>query len=475
MEIGLIVGRLLLVITFGVAGVAKLADRAGSRKSMIDFGVPKALAGLFGILLPVAELIVAAALLPAPTAWWGTAGALALLLLFIAGISYNLARGRKPDCHCFGQLHSAPAGWQTLTRNLILAGVAVFILRPGPGYPQPGVWSGLAALSGLQLGLLGGGLALLVMLAVNLWLVVHVLRQNGRLLLRIEAIEERIGIGEISAAPAGLPPGSPAPDFSLGELDGTVCSLAAMRSAGKAVLLLFIEPGCGPCDELLPDVAGWQKSHAGSLAVTVISRGEVQANRAKRAEHGLAGILLQKDGEVADAYQCAGTPGAVIVNSDGTVGSHLALGPEEIRALVRRATLPPPAKKGEKAPEVRLADLAGKAVSLEGFRGRPTIVLFWNPGCGFCQEILDEIKAWERKVSGDAARLLVVSGGTVRDNRAQGFLSPVVLDRDFDAGHAFGAQGTPSAVLVDAAGSIASAVATGATEVIQLFQMTKHE
>ena len=36
--------------------------------------------------------------------------ALVLLLLFVGGISYNVARGRSPDCHCFGQLHSAPAG-----------------------------------------------------------------------------------------------------------------------------------------------------------------------------------------------------------------------------------------------------------------------------------------------------------------------------------------------------------------------------
>jgi len=28
--------------------------------------------------------------------------ALALLLTFIAGIGYNLSRGRTPDCHCFG-------------------------------------------------------------------------------------------------------------------------------------------------------------------------------------------------------------------------------------------------------------------------------------------------------------------------------------------------------------------------------------
>src|SRR5215217_883929 len=117
MSTALLIARLLLVLAFVVASVAKLADRPGSRQAIVDFGVPSTLAAPLGLLLPLGELTVAATLLPASTAWWGALGALALLSVFIVGISINLARGRKPDCHCFGQLHSAPAGWKTLARN----------------------------------------------------------------------------------------------------------------------------------------------------------------------------------------------------------------------------------------------------------------------------------------------------------------------------------------------------------------------
>ena len=41
-----------------MAGVAKLADRAGSRRTVIDFGVPTPLAAPLAILLPLAELAV---------------------------------------------------------------------------------------------------------------------------------------------------------------------------------------------------------------------------------------------------------------------------------------------------------------------------------------------------------------------------------------------------------------------------------
>ncbi len=116
MSLALLIARLLLAAVFLVAGLAKLADLAGSRQALRDFGVPTRLATPFGLLLPLAELAVVVALIPTVSAWWGALGALTLLLVFVGGISYNLARGRQPECHCFGQLHSAPAGWRVGAR-----------------------------------------------------------------------------------------------------------------------------------------------------------------------------------------------------------------------------------------------------------------------------------------------------------------------------------------------------------------------
>ena len=128
MDVALLIARLLLAVVFFVAGFAKLADLPGSRQALQDFGVPAVLVNPFGVLLPLAEIVVAVALILPVSAWWGALGALALLLLFVAGISYNLARGRTPDCHCFGQIHSSPAGRPTLIRNLLLAAIAGFVV-----------------------------------------------------------------------------------------------------------------------------------------------------------------------------------------------------------------------------------------------------------------------------------------------------------------------------------------------------------
>src|ERR687890_561943 len=235
MDAALLIARLVLGAVFTLAGVAKLADLKGSRQAIIDFGVPSAIGASLGLLLPLAELAVAATLLPASTAWWGALGALGLLSVFVVGISINLARGRKPDCHCFGQLHSAPAGWKTLARNGVLVVVAGFVLWEGYyGGAGPSAFAWLGGLSTAQLLGLLGGVVVLALLAGQWTFLVHLLRQNGRLLVRLEALEASIAT-DGSVAPSqngtpvppaeGLPVSSTAPEFSLSGLHGETLTL----------------------------------------------------------------------------------------------------------------------------------------------------------------------------------------------------------------------------------------------------------
>jgi peroxiredoxin/uncharacterized membrane protein YphA (DoxX/SURF4 family) len=511
MDAALLIARLVLGALFSLAGVAKLSDLKGSRKAIIDFGLPAVLASPLAVLLPLAELGVGAALIPASSAWWGALGALGLLLLFLVGISINLARGRKPECHCFGQLHSAPAGWKTLARNGVLAAVAGFVLWEGyeGGGAGPSAISWLGALSAAQLLALLGGVVVLALLAGQWWFLVHLLRQNGRLLVRLEAVEASIATGG-SVAPSqngtpvrqaeGLPVGSEAPDFNLSGLHGETLTLEALRSSDKPVMALFTDPGCGPCNAMLPDVGRWQEEHAQKLTLALISRGEVEENKTKAQEHALKNVLLQKDWEVSESYEVEGTPSAVLISTDGKIASPVAGAAEGIRSLLayavgERAQLPmhsrqPQAqgqpcpncgkvhaaaptveaaqKVGEEAPEVKLPDLEGNTVELANFRGEETLVLFWNPGCGFCQQMLPDLREWEQNPPEEAPKLLVVSAGTEEANREQDLSSTVVLDQNFATGRAFGASGTPSAVLVDAEGKVASDIAVGAPAVLEL-------
>jgi peroxiredoxin len=514
MDLVLLIARLLLAAVFAVAGLTKLADLSGSRQAMRDFGAPAWLAAPLGLLLPLAELAAAIALIPRVSAWWGALGALALLLLFVAGIGASLARGKRPDCHCFGQLHSAPVGWPTLVRNGLLAAVAAFILWQGKDDPGPSVVAWLRDFSSAEQIGIAAGLVGLTLLAAGGWAMIQLRGQDRRLLARLDALETRldtIGVAP-SAAPGGpsldTGPGlridSPAPTFALPGLYGETWTLDALRAAGKPVLLVFSAPTCVPCTALLPDLARWQREHATTLTIAVISRGATEADRAKMATLRLEYLLLQQKGEVAAAYQATGTPAAVVVGPDGTVASPLARGADAIRALVARTVGPPtlalapapipaapapapvpsgstngaesapalarPAtpQVGDPAPMLTLPALDGTPVSLAEFRGDPTLVLFWNPGCGYCARMLDDLRAWEANPPDGAPRLLFVSQGDVEANRAMGLQSPVVLDQTFATGQAFGVTGTPSAVLVDAEGTIASEIAVGAQAVLAL-------
>jgi peroxiredoxin/uncharacterized membrane protein YphA (DoxX/SURF4 family) len=498
MDIALLSLRIVLAVVFLVAGLAKLADLTGSQRALRDFGVPTRLAAPLGLLLLLAELAVAIALLPSAWAWWGAVGALALLLVFVAGISVNLARGRTPDCHCFGQLHSEPIGWSTLVRNGVLAALAAFLVWFGRQSAGPGILDWLAPLTAAERIELLGVLILCALLIGEGWLLFEIMKQQGRLLLRIEAAEARLaeaGLGT-RALPAGgsvtgLAVGTPAPLFRLPDLDGGEVTLADLRPSDKALVLLFSDPDCGPCAAIFPEIGRWQRDAASSLAVAVVSRGSVEANRRHADPHGITPVLLQQDREVAQAYHALATPSAVLIDREGKIGSPLAQGAEAIRSLVAsafggyplntlpmaaqrngngsRPTLPIALKIGDVAPAFSLPDLAGHLVHLSDFRGSTTLLLFWRPGCGFCQRMLADLKSWEAQPQEGAPRLLVVSTESVHDNQAMGLLSPIVLDQaTIRVGSLFGVTGTPMAVLVDAEGRIASDLAAGAPAVLAL-------
>jgi hypothetical protein len=143
MNTALLFARLSLAAVLGVAAIAKVADRAGSRRALVGFGVSAELARIGAYLLPAAELVIAVGLLFGSTAQASAVAALVLLGLLTGAVARALPRGQQVDCHCFGQLSEGPAGTGTLVRNGLLAALAAFVVV-APGAPGPGVaaWLG---------------------------------------------------------------------------------------------------------------------------------------------------------------------------------------------------------------------------------------------------------------------------------------------------------------------------------------------
>jgi uncharacterized membrane protein YphA (DoxX/SURF4 family)/thiol-disulfide isomerase/thioredoxin len=315
--------RVVLAAVFAVAGTAKLLDGAGTRRSLSEFGVPSGALPVAALLLPLLELATAVALIPPGSARWGALAALALLLGFIGGIANALARGEAPDCHCFGQVHSAPAGRGTLIRNAVLAALAAVVVLEGPG---PSVPDWVSARTPAELVAVAAGAAAIALaaLALGLW-------SDRRRLQRDLAAAQ----AEVAALPPGLPVGAPAPRFALAELGGETRTLESLCARGRPVMLVFVSPGCGPCQSVFREIGRWQGALSDRLTVAVISSGTAAENLPIAREHGITGMLLQEDFEVFRAYRVRHTPSALVVAPGGAIASAPAEGPPPIEPLVR--------------------------------------------------------------------------------------------------------------------------------------------
>jgi len=324
MDSVLVVLQLLLAAVFAVAGVAKLFDLSGARSALYDFGVTPRLVPVGAVLLPLVEVGTAVALVFPPTARWGAAVALLLLAGFMVGIARALAQGRAPDCHCFGQVHSAPAGSGTLVRNGVLAVFALVVLIFGPA-PAVDEWTAdwsAAELVAFGLGALAAGLA---GYSVRLW------RRNKT--LERELARER----EFAALfPPGLPVGATGPSFDLPSLGGERLALHELLERGRPVALVFASATCGPCATLLPEVGRWQGSVSDRLTIAVLSSGDAQTN-SHLFDYGVSNVGLQADAEVMEAYRPSATPSAVILAADGSVATAGANGAPAVELLVRLA------------------------------------------------------------------------------------------------------------------------------------------
>lgn len=316
--------RVALAAVFLTAGVGKMLDLDGSERAVRDFGVPGKAAKFVATSLPLAELAAAFALIFRPSARWGAVLALLLLGAFITGIVRALARGEEPECHCFGQIHSAPAGRLTLARNVVLAAFAGVVAGYGSG-PAVDTWVG--ARSAAELAAVALGIA-----AVAAAIYALSLRSTVQRLNRDLDVARRAAFAGLP----GLPVGYDAPDFNLPDLDGERVTLGSLLARGNPVLLVFMSPVCGPCASLMPRVLQWRETLSERLTISVITMGTAEDN-AVFGEEGLDEVLLQPGTEVSDMFGVTGTPSAVFISREGKIASRPAVMEFGIEPLVRLA------------------------------------------------------------------------------------------------------------------------------------------
>jgi peroxiredoxin len=341
---------------------------------------------------------------------------------------------------------------------------------------------------------LWAAVAVLVVVVVLVSLVsFELLRRHGEVLERLDELEDAVasagsGGGDGPASPAP-PVGAALPAFELPDLDGRRVSLADFR--GQRLLLVHWDPSCRYCAEVAPALARAQPElERCGLRALLVSHGDVAGNRAMAERHDLdLPIVLQENGAVVEAFARMGTPVAYLVDEHGRLARPAALGSQEVPKLLaeavagrRRLAAERPLSQsrlrrdglqpGETAPDFVLDDLDGRRVSLDSYRGQRLLLVFSDPNCGPCQELMPSLAELERRHGGAAASVVLVSRGDREENREKarrhGVHFPVVIQPGWSLSKQYGIFATPVAFLVDRDGRVAAEVAKGSEEVLAL-------
>jgi peroxiredoxin len=291
--------------------------------------------------LPVAEMFIAILLLFVQTSWLGAIGGFLLLLVFIGGMLYQMAKGNAPDCHCFGQIHSEPVSRKSLIRNAVFATLAFVLIVSGRDNQGAGIFDSTNSSEGNSMSVILG-LATVGLLAAAVYFLKLISEQQTQIMRRIEILEltshegKEVERENLSNPHEGLPIGASAPDFEIPDTNGRNVAFEHLLTEGKPMLFFFVSTNCNPCAALLPEIETWQKELKGKINFVFISSGNAKENSDKFATASPKRILLQKDKEVSTLFGALWTPTALLINADGTIASRLAAGDTAIRELVEK-------------------------------------------------------------------------------------------------------------------------------------------
>lgn len=487
MEAILLLIRIILFAVFITAGIGKLLDLEGSEKAVKDFGVPENLAKPFSILLPIAEILLGVLLLFTSVSWFGAVGAFLLLAVFIGGMIWQMKQGNAPDCHCFGAIHSEPVSAKSLIRNIVFAVLAFFLVM---NWKNQGLsFADLTNELAIQLIF---GLAFIGLFGAVIFYLKKISEQQNQIMRRVEMLEIITHEGgetkreDVQFPTEGLPIGAPVPDFAGENLKGRTTEFEHLLMLAKPILFFFVGPNCPSCTALLPEIDSWQNELKEKLKVVFVSHGTAKENIAKFGENHE--VLLQKDREIGNIFGALWTPTAVLVNADGTIASRLAIGDAGIRELVNiiksarnkdgmiyaaTAEIANAEQLGAEIPEFSANDVSGKSVSSEDLKGKRTLLTFWSLSCGWCGQMLGELREWDKTRGLDEPNLLLVSSGDAQRNRELGFRGTVLLDDEKALPASLKMDATPSAVLIDEQGKIVSEIAVGAQNIWALLGKNK--
>ena len=334
---------------------------------------------------------------------------------------------------------------------------------------------------------------------ISIWIMLYqLMKQQGRILFRLDALAEHTGETGDTGSSAGLAVGTAFPSFSFPDLAGQTIALEDFL--GKRVLLVNWSPQCGFCDLIAPDLSKLQPDFLKeNVQLLLLSYGTAESNGKLVQKHGLVcPILLMKGTQAPEPLQSLGTPAAYLLDEQGRVAKAVAVGAEQVPALARESAGQSTGsgsgskrkrlrgeralgesrlernglKPGTPAPSFQLPDIHGSPVSLKEYRGRRVLLVFSDPHCGPCDELAPQLARLHHEHRDNNLAIIMVSRGDAEENRTKaerhGVEFPVVLQDQWKLSKEYGIFATPVAFLIGEDGLIKKTVARGVEEILAL-------
>jgi len=134
---------------------------------------------------------------------------------------------------------------------------------------------------------------------------------------------------------------------------------------------------------------------------------------------------------------------------------------------------------GSMVPAFEIPNMAGAKTSFETIlpSDNPTLLIFVSPSCNPCEALIPEFQQWQKDL-GKRVNFAFISSGKAKDNEKKfgepGFEN-LYLQDDNEISELFGAEWTPTAILVNADRSLASRPAAGDTAIRELVEKVAEE
>ena len=311
MPSALLLPVLTCAVVLLVSGVAKLRAPETVDAAFTSLEVPKVLDTAFvRRMSPWAEVALGAWLLLATGAALVVVAALTLVLFtaYLVLVARAVRRPEPVDCGCFGALGDSQVTRVTVWRN------AALVLS-----------AALAVVAGLQgVGLIGA----VIDGGALPWLATATLSAAVAVLVAYRAPGTVSGTGPALDADGDYER-QETPRAAVLTQEGELV-LLGLETMTSAHLLVFLSPGCGPCERIGPDLREWaEQLHP----VTV--RAVVTATPAIVESHTyFEGLAYYDPFGITRAAFGVSTPAAVLLGTDGMLAGGPVQGEDDVRSFV---------------------------------------------------------------------------------------------------------------------------------------------